>query len=180
MSSMDKIQNLLDEHMVISQAIQFSAFKKPFEVKIEEWVSTLTRIQDVLEHWEKCQVNLMYLQSVFDSKDIMEQLPNETEKISGIDQIWRNLMSQVKQNPNVIEICKYEGRLESFIEANKILEVVQKELNNYLETKRAAFARFYFLSNDDLLSILSETKDPTRVQPHLRKVFENMEKLEFK
>ena len=89
-------------------------------------------------------------------------------------------MNQVKANPNVIKICKHEGRLESLVEANKILEIVQKELNNYLETKRSAFSRFYFLSNDDLLSILSETKDPTRVQPHLRKVFENMEKLEFK
>ena len=79
----------------------------------------------------------------------------------------------------VVKVCSEQGLYERLLESNKNLESIQKELNSYLEKKREKFARFYFLSNDQLLEILSQTKEPTAVQPYLNKVFENIQEVEF-
>lgn len=57
-----------------------------------------------------------------------------------------------------IKFCNDAKLLEKFHESAKLLDMVQKGLSDYLETKRAGFSRFYFLSNDELLEILSQTK----------------------
>ena len=67
--------------------------------------------------------------------------------------------------------------LETLNDMNNKLEEIQKSLDMYLETKRQIFPRFYFLSNDDLLEILGQSRNPEAVQPHLKKCFDNIVKL---
>lgn len=50
---------------------------------------------------------------------------------------------------------------------------------DYLETKRLVFSRFYFLSNDELLDILANSKNVQCIQPYLSKCFANINKLKF-
>ena len=89
-------------------------------------------------------------------------------------------MKHTNDEPNaLIAGTKDRNRLEIFRTHNANLDQIQKDLEEYLETKRMAFPRFYFLSNDELLEILSQAKEPRAVQPHLRKCFDNLVLLEF-
>ena len=64
-------------------------------------------------------------------------------------------MVRTFKNPRVLESCCAEGLLDRFKKNNKVLEDIKRSLDEYLEGKRYAFPRFYFLSDEELIEILS-------------------------
>ena len=89
-------------------------------------------------------------------------------------------MVKTNKNKKVVEACYKEGLLERFIQNNKHLDSIQRSLDDFLEEKRSKFPRFYFLSDDELIEILSQTRNPKAVQPHLGKCFDNITKAQFR
>lgn len=60
------------------------------------------------------------------------------------------------------------------------LELCQKSLTAYLETKGAEFPRFYFVSDPTLLEILSLGSDPPSVVPHFQSgLFDSLSGITF-
>ena len=76
-------------------------------------------------------------------------------------------MKRLNKDRNVLQGCHYPGMMDLLNNMNLKLEEIQKSLDMYLETKRQIFPRFYFLSNDDLLEILGQSKNPEAVRFHL-------------
>ncbi|GBG25533.1 Dynein heavy chain 6, axonemal [Hondaea fermentalgiana] len=169
----------LDDSLVTINTILGSRYVKPIRSQVDEWRNKLVLFQETFEEWLLCQRNWMYLESIFSAPDIQRQLPQESKLFAKIDASFRENMRRTADDPNCIKSCTRPGLRETLQKHNANLEKIQKSLEDYLETKRAAFARFYFLSNDELLEILAQTKDPQAVQPHLRKCFDALVALDF-
>ena len=57
--------------------------------------------QDVMEEWALCQRSWLYLEPIFSSEDIMQQLPVEGKRYQTMDRIWKKTMANAHQDPKV-------------------------------------------------------------------------------
>lgn len=88
-------------------------------------------------------------------------------------------MHQYKTAYRACNFQKAPYLLDKLNKMDDKLEMIQRALEKYLETKRHIFPRFYFISNDDMLEILGNAKKPEAVQPHFKKLFDNINKIKM-
>ncbi|KAF2899449.1 hypothetical protein ILUMI_06723 [Ignelater luminosus] len=179
LTQLDDVQVILDDHIIKTLTMRGSVFVKPYETQVKTWYEKITRINATIDEWGKVQSQWLYLLPIFSSKDIVSQMPEEGNLFKEVDGVYRRYMSVVAREPKVLDTAGSVGLLENLENCTKLLEKINEGVTAYLERKRLYFPRFFFLSNDEMLEILSETKDPLRVQPHLRKCFEGINRLEF-
>ena len=161
------------------QQLEVNPYKQHFINEINEWSSSFQNITDVLESLSKLQTKWFQLQPIFESPDITKSIPHDASIFAKADKSFKEIVRGLKESTNVKFICNKEGLLDKIKEANNWLEDVEKGLNDYIEKKKTLFPRFYFLSNETLLKILSETKDLNRVKENLKNIFENIHNIEL-
>lgn len=175
----DGIFELLEDNQVGLSSMKSSKFFLAFEKQVDHWERALTRVVEIIELLLTVQRQWMYLENIFGTDDIRKQLPKESAIFDSVNVVWKITLERMLQDRNVLKATHLPDLNETLTDMNSKLEKVQKSLDMYLETKRMYFPRFYFISNDDLLEILGQAKDPNAIQSHLKKCFDNIFKLEL-
>ncbi|XP_041843992.1 dynein heavy chain 11, axonemal [Melanotaenia boesemani] len=176
----EELTEMLADHQVQLQMVCQSKHVDHFLFQAVELQNQLTVADTVLMVWMEVQRTWVYLESIFKGcDDICQQLPADTHRFQAIDAEFQELMLDSAKTKNVIEATNKPHLFEKLEDLQKRLALCEKALAEYLETKRIAFPRFYFISSTDLLDILSKGSRPREVTVHLSKLFENMSDLEF-
>lgn len=80
---------------------------------------------------------------------------------------------------NVRDGCNTDGYLEKLESIQEQLELCKKSLADFLDGRRRQFPRYYFVSEADLLDILSNGSDPNKILVHTPKVRSDVLRLVF-
>jgi dynein heavy chain len=175
----DDIKLELEDNMLNLQTMSSSRYVTNFADQVRGWERSLNLVNECIDAWFVVQRKWMYLESIFiGAEDIRQQLPEEAKKFDAVDKAWKQIMVATAKDPNVVRACTTEGRFELLKSLSERLDKCQKSLSDYLDTKRNSFPRFFFISDDELLSVLGSS-DPTSIQIHLLKLFDNVKFFKF-
>jgi dynein heavy chain len=175
----DDLKLELEDNMLNLQTISGSRFVTAFVDRVRKWEKSLNLVSECLEMWFTVQRKWVYLEGIFiGAEDIRQQLPEEAKRFDAIDKLFKTIMTATSKNPNVVDACSTDNRLQVLSQLSERLDSCQKSLSDYLDTKRASFPRFFFISDDELLSVLGNS-DPTSIQVHLLKLFDNVKEMQF-
>ncbi|XP_032831905.2 dynein axonemal heavy chain 9 isoform X1 [Petromyzon marinus] len=176
----EELIETLEENQVQLQNLMTSKYVAFFLEEVSSWQRRLSTADSVISIWLEVQRTWSHLESIFiGSEDIRSQLPEDSKRFEGIDADFRERAYDTEKTPNVVEATNKPGLYEQLEDIQGRLALCEKALAEYLDTKRLAFPRFYFISSADLLDILSNGTNPQLVQRHLSKLFDNMAKMEF-
>ena len=122
----------------------------------------------------------VYMEIVFSNSDIAKQLPQEAKRFAGVDKSYMKLMHKAFEISNVVQCCHGHEPMKTVL-PNLVeqLDICQKSLNGYFESKRLLFPRFFFISDALLLEILSEGSEPQKIIGHIGMLFDSLVKVEF-
>jgi dynein heavy chain len=106
-------------------------------------------------------------------------MPTEDGIFKKYDIVFKEEMARLSENRNAIKGLLVDGFLTQLGTLQTSFEYIQKKLNLFLEQKRTGFARFYFLSNTDLLEMIGQSKEPKKIMIHIGKIFEGIDDLGY-
>ena len=161
-------------------SLSSSKFAKFLQKDIHYIWANIAKAQDIIDAWLKTQKLLTQLQQIFAFGDLKKQLSEEYPKYLGVENQWKNHMEQIKGSPQLSEVVQMIKIKENFMNWGRILEEVNQSLNAFLNTKRDAFPRFYFVSNEELTLMLAQCSEPAIIATkYIQQVFEGMKYLTY-
>lgn len=168
----------LEENQVLVQGMMANRYMNTFREAILSWSTKLMNVYDVNQLLSEIQRSWSHLESLFiHSEEVKRELPETAERFAGIDKNVKEILKEMHEVKNCVACCNKEGLMASLEKLQEELELCDKALSDYMESKRRAFPRFYFVSRNDLLDILSNGNNPVRVMKHMSKCFQAIDRL---
>eukprot|EP00898_Chlorokybus_atmophyticus_P003269 jgi/Chlat1/3943/Chrsp26S04196 len=160
LTGVEEAERLLEEQAVTLKALLNSPFVGPYERAVRNWQDKVAHVRDVVSQLAACQRQWTFFQSVFRSLHVRGQLKEEARKYEAMEATWGWLAALVGRVRGLAAVCESPMLANHLRECRSVTEGLMHRLTAYLEEKRAAFPRFFLLSNTQLLDVMSHEHDP--------------------
>ncbi|CAD6239204.1 GSCOCG00008639001-RA-CDS, partial [Cotesia congregata] len=137
--------------------------------------SALFELEERIKVLGAVQRKWVYLEPVYNSGTVATPA-NDNGKWLRADKEFRYLIGEVSRDPRVPSLRRLP--MPAIVSLKDLLDRCQRSLDEFLEEKRAAYPRLYFLSDEDLLELISGSS--LGLKNHLPKLFQGVGSVEIK
>lgn len=184
----DTVENVLNDVKTELNTLESQFMRLGDNPAMRELINiknTCTVCQDAILIWDLYQRKFIAVLRIFaPSSPIVRQLPEDMRTFTKLVKHYLSLMNSVARTQKVAVWCT-KDTIHSIMGWQTDLDAIYANILKYLDIKRRQFMRFFFLSDNELLIVLSaqdETAhgapfDPTLLTRTLQNCFENVTSL---
>ncbi|KAL8453322.1 hypothetical protein Emag_001932 [Eimeria magna] len=181
LSISEECSELLEEQQMLVQNMMASKFSANFETEVTRWQKVLATIGEVTQVLREVQRSWTFLKNLFlHSEEVKRELPQEAQRFVAIDASTKDVLRMGAATSRIKDFCLIPEVASQLDELQKQLCMCEKALNDFMDSKRKTFPRFFFVSSVDLLDILSHGNDPPAVMIHMPKVFQAIQHFDWR
>jgi len=158
LGSTEKLINEINSALISLTQMLTYPYVQGIKDTVSSLISTLDNISQILESWGLFQSNWIILSVIFSHEQTKSLLPQQANRYAGVQRKWSTIARHTIKDSRLFSVCQFPSLLEALKENNSAMETIVSSLGKLLDAKRSVIPRLYFLSNDDVLSLISTTK----------------------
>ena len=127
----------LEDNQLVVQGMMASKYLATFEKEVTGWQKKLGNVSEVLAQMSEVQRKWAYLETLFiGSEEVKKELPESTQRFVGIDKTFRATLGAIHKIKNAVAATDVEGQQKTLEAMAGDLELCEKDLADFLESKR--------------------------------------------
>jgi hypothetical protein len=170
----------LQEEQVLLQRLQ-SKDLTFLSKRIESWQRKFAALEIIISSLDEMQDLWVRISSYLLPNTVLcAEFPISTQSFKYTNEEFISLMQSLNSSAASLDLCSEIPFMQKIRALLRQLTNHQLALSGWLQTKRQAYSRFYFLCDKDLFSLLSKGIEPAKTYVYLlSNMFEGIQSLQF-
>nr|XP_012771268.1 dynein heavy chain domain-containing protein 1 [Maylandia zebra] len=171
--------------MMLSTMLK-SPYSVEFRLPLEDWIQTLQELEKLLALLERYQQMWAFLTNVLGGTFFRTQRMDLLKHFQPVDETFEEMMASISNEPRVLNLVSTETNdrfrgdslCQVLLNGLSAMEVISKQMSDLLDDLCEECPRFWFLSEGEVMQILSLDPTPFEFQPFVQKSFKGVHLLE--
>ncbi|XP_029028963.1 dynein heavy chain domain-containing protein 1 isoform X2 [Betta splendens] len=173
------------DRMTLSTMLK-SPYSIEFRPQIEDWMQSLQELEQMLRLFKRYQQMWAFLMKMFNETFCNVPKGSLLEQFQPVDKIFKEVMCSVMTDPHVLNFVTSMNKNDNFqIQICQVLingllkmEAISNQVMNFVDSLCEQFPRLWFLSDREIIELLSLHPTPLMLEPFVCKCFKGIRGLE--